>query len=114
MAPLVSTRPARETDVGDIARFVRLLAQYEHLEHRFSATEADFRDALFGPRPRAFADIAELDGRPIGLAIGFYNFSTFAGRAGIYVEDLFVIPEARGLGAGKALLEPGQAVQRAR
>ena len=68
------------------------------------AGEADIARDLFGPAPRAFCDIAEADGRAVGFALWFYNYSTFAGRHGIYLEDLFVRPEARGLGAGKALL----------
>jgi GNAT superfamily N-acetyltransferase len=67
-------------------------------------TEADVRRDLFGENPRAFCEIAEHDGRPVGFALWFYNYSTFRGRAGIYLEDLFVTPEARGVGAGKALL----------
>jgi GNAT superfamily N-acetyltransferase len=68
------------------------------------ATVEDIKTALFGPTPRAYCDIAEADGVPIGFALWFYNFSTFVGRAGIYLEDLYVRPEARGKGAGKALL----------
>jgi len=68
------------------------------------ATEADIAGSLFGPNPRLFCDIAEADGTPVGFAVWFYNYSTFTGRHGIWLEDLFVNPEARGLGAGKALL----------
>lgn len=69
------------------------------------ATEADIRRDLFGETPRCFCDIAEAGGAAVGFALWFYNYSTFRGRAGIYLEDLFVRPEARGLGAGKALLQ---------
>jgi GNAT superfamily N-acetyltransferase len=68
------------------------------------ATEADIRRDLFGENPRCFCDIAEADGQPVGFALWFYSYSTFRGRAGIHLEDLFVTPAARGLGAGKALL----------
>jgi GNAT superfamily N-acetyltransferase len=101
-APLV--RPAAPADAPLIWRFVRLLAEYEHLQDAMKASEADLAAALFGPSPRVRADLVEIDGAPVGFSAWFYNFSTFAGRAGIYVEDLFVLPEARGRGAGKALL----------
>jgi Sortase and related acyltransferases len=97
-------RVATVADAPLILHFIRELAEYERLAHEVEATEADIRRDLFGENPRAFAEIAELDGRPVGFCLWFYNYSTFRGRAGIYVEDLFVLPEARGLGAGKALL----------
>jgi GNAT superfamily N-acetyltransferase len=97
-------RPAEPADAPDIWRFVRLLAEYEHLQHKMLASETDLAQALFGPSPKVFADMVELDGAAVGFSAWFYNFSTFAGRAGIYVEDLFVVPEARGRGAGRALL----------
>ena len=84
--------------------FVVRLAQYERLAHEVSATVADLDAALFGPAPRLFCDIAEVNGAPVGFALWFYNFSTFVGRHGVYLEDLFVLPEARGRGVGKALL----------
>ena len=87
-----------------IYQFVRDLAEYEKLLHEVRATEQAMAAILFGPSPRAFCDIAELDGRPVGSALWFYSVSTFEGRHGIYLEDLFVNPEARGAGAGKALL----------
>lgn len=101
-APFV--RPAAAADAPAIWRFVRLLAQYERLEHEMKATQADLADALFGPSPKVFADMVELDGAVVGFSLCFYNFSTFAGQAGLYIEDLFVLPEARGRGAGRALL----------
>lgn len=97
-------RPATPADAGLIIGFVRDLAEYEHLLHAVEATEADIARDLFGPTPRAVCDIAEVGGEAVGFALWFYNYSTFKGRAGIYLEDLFVRPEARGQGAGKALL----------
>jgi GNAT superfamily N-acetyltransferase len=100
----VSIRPATPADSALILKFIRDLAEYEKLLDSVETSEADIAVALFGPNPRAFADIAEIDGAPVGFALWFYNFSTFVGRHGIYLEDLFVRPEARGSGAGKALL----------
>jgi GNAT superfamily N-acetyltransferase len=101
----VQVRVASPADVALILSFIRDLAEYERLLHEVEATEADIRRDLFGENPRCFCDIAEADGRPVGFALWFYNYSTFRGRAGIYLEDLFVNPGARGLGAGKALLQ---------
>lgn len=100
----VQVRVASPADTPLILSFIRALAEYERLLHAVEATEADIRRDLFGENPRCFCDIAEADGQPVGFALWFYNYSTFRGRAGIYLEDLFVKPEARGLGAGKALL----------
>ncbi len=100
----LSIRPARPGEAGLVLGFIRELAAYEKLAHEVEADEAAIEAALFGENPRAFCDIAERDGEPIGFALWFYNFSTFRGRHGIYLEDLFVRPEHRGLGAGKALL----------
>ena len=100
----VVVRPAVPTDAAQVLAFIRGLAEYEKLLHEVTATEADIARDLFGDRPRLSCDIAEADGAPVGFAIWFYNYSTFMGRHGIYLEDLFVIPQARGLGAGKALL----------
>lgn len=100
----VEIRSATPADAGIIYGFIRALAEYEKLLDEVDATEGDVAQALFGENPRAFCDIAEADGRPVGFALWFYNYSTFRGRHGIYLEDLFVVPEARGLGAGKALL----------
>jgi GNAT superfamily N-acetyltransferase len=100
----VSVRPAVAADGDLILQFIRDLAAYEKLLDDVRATRDDITVALFGDNPKAFCDIAEIDGRPVGFALWFYNFSTFVGRHGIYLEDLFVQPEARGLGAGKALL----------
>lgn len=100
----VSIRSATPADAALIHQFILDLADYEKLLDTVEATEADTAAALFGPKARAFADIAELDGQPVGFALWFYNYSTFVGRHGIYLEDLFVRPSARGAGAGKALL----------
>lgn len=100
----LSIRPSVSGDAALIVRFIKDLAIYEKLEHEAKATEADIRRDLFGPAPRAFCDIAEWAGGPIGFALWFYTYSTFQGRAGIWLEDLFVEPAARGRGAGKALL----------
>ncbi|MDE2488432.1 MAG: GNAT family N-acetyltransferase [Alphaproteobacteria bacterium] len=100
----IHVREATPEDLGLIYRFIRDLAEYEKLLHEVEASEADVRRDLFGPAPRVFCDIAEADGEPVGFALWFYNYSTFRGRHGIWLEDLFVTPEKRGIGAGKALL----------
>ena len=97
-------REATEADVPLILQFIRGLAEYEKLAHKVVATEDLVRRTLFGPRRYAEVIIAEDEGRPIGFALFFHNYSTFLARPGIYLEDLFVIPEARGRGYGKALL----------
>jgi GNAT superfamily N-acetyltransferase len=100
----IAVRPAVECDVPLILSFVRELAEFEKLTHQVTATEELFREHLFGQKPVAEALIAELDGAPVGFALFFYNFSTFLAKPGIYLEDLYVSPAARGHGAGKALL----------
>ncbi|WP_176596991.1 MULTISPECIES: GNAT family N-acetyltransferase [Sphingobium] len=100
----VTIREAAPADIGAIHDFILALADYEKLSHEVKADRATLEKYLFGPRPMAEVLIAENDGQAIGFALFFHNFSTFEGRPGIYLEDLFVIPEARGLGAGKALL----------
>ena len=100
----LTIRKAEERDVALIFSLIRELAAYERLAHEVDATEADIARALFGPQPRVFADIAEWDGEPAGFALWFYNFSTFRGRHGIYLEDLFVRPDFRSRSIGKALL----------
>jgi GNAT superfamily N-acetyltransferase len=100
----LAIRPATPQDAAVIHAFVRELADYENLLHAVEATEGDLAQALFGPAPRVFCDIAELDGEPVGFALWFYTFSTFRGRHGVYLEDLYVRPAARGHGVGKALL----------
>jgi len=99
-----SIRFACEQDVPTILRFIRDLARYERLEHEVVASEDVLRDNLFGARRYAEVLMGEVDGEPAGFALFFHNFSTFIGRPGIYLEDLFVRPEYRGRGYGKALL----------
>ena len=100
----VTIRPAAPAESGLVLAFVRELAAYERLAHEVDATEEALAAALFGPNPRVFADIALWNGEPSGFALWFYNFSTFRGRHGIYLEDLFVRPAFRGHGIGRALL----------
>lgn len=97
-------RSAVPGDAALIVRFVAALAEYEKLSHEAKATEADIARDLFGAEPKVFCEIAEHDGRPVGFALWFYTYSTFQGRHGIWLEDLYVDPAARGLGIGKALL----------
>ena len=100
----VSIRSATPADLPLIAQFIRDLADYEKLAHEVRFDEAKLGEKLFGSRPYAEVVIGEIDGTPQGFALFFHNFSTFEGRPGIYLEDLFVRPEARGSGLGKALL----------
>ncbi len=101
---MLTIRPAVPSDSALVLRFIRELAEYEKLLHEVRTSEDDVRALLFDPTPRAFCDIAEQDGAPVGFAFWFYNVSTFEGRHGIYLEDLYVSPQFRGAGAGKALL----------
>ena len=100
----VSIRPSTPQDCGTILRFVRELAEYERDPDAVEANEAMLADALFATPPAAEALIAERDGVAVGFALFFHNFSTWTGKRGIYLEDLYVTPAARGSGAGKALL----------
>ncbi|QFR33333.1 GNAT family N-acetyltransferase [Ancylobacter sp. TS-1] len=100
----LALRPARPEDAALILAFVRELADYEKLLHEVEATEDDIARDLFGPNPRVFCDIAEWDGQAAGFALWFYNYSTFRGRHGIYLEDLYVSPAFRGRGIAKALM----------
>jgi GNAT superfamily N-acetyltransferase len=95
---------AAESDVPVILKFIRDLAEYEKLLHLVVATEEDIREHVFGANPVAEVLLAYWDSKPVGFALYFRNFSTFLGQAGIYLEDLFVEPEHRGKGIGKALL----------
>jgi GNAT superfamily N-acetyltransferase len=104
MPTTITLRAATPADTPQILRFIRALAEYERLLDRVSATEAALGAALFGPRPYAEVVIAEDGGTPVGFALFFHTFSTFLGQPGIYLEDLFVIPPARGRGVGRALL----------
>ncbi|HCF24045.1 MULTISPECIES: GNAT family N-acetyltransferase [unclassified Novosphingobium] len=100
----IAIRSAAPADLPLIAQLIRDLAEYERLAHEVRFDEAVLGQKLFGARPYAEVLIGELDGTPQGFALFFHNFSTFEGRPGIYLEDLFVRPEARGSGLGKALL----------
>ncbi len=100
----LSIRPARPGEAGLVLTFVRELADYENRSHEVVATEAMLDAALFAAQPRVFCDLAEWDGAPVGFALWFLDFSTFSGRIGIYLEDLFVRPAHRGKGIGKALM----------
>lgn len=99
-----SLRPAAPADLPLLLSFIRELAEYEKLSHACVATEEKLRASLFGPHPYAEIVIAELDGAPVGFALFFHNYSTFLAQPGIYLEDLYVRPDARGHGVGKALL----------
>ncbi|MFK8250282.1 GNAT family N-acetyltransferase [Ancylobacter terrae] len=100
----LTIRPVRPGEGGLVLDFVRELAAYEKLEDKVEATAAGFEASLFGPNPRVFCDIADWDGAPAGFALWFYNYSTFYGRHGIYLEDLFVRPDFRRYGIATALL----------
>jgi len=100
----ITIRPAGRDEVPVVLEFIRDLARYERLEHEVSATEAQLRAALYGERRYAEVVFACRGAEPVGFALYFHNFSTFKGRPGIYLEDLFVRPEARGRGIGKQLL----------
>ncbi|MCY1258691.1 Acetyltransferase (GNAT) family protein [compost metagenome] len=100
----ISLRPARPDDVPLILALIAELAEYEHLSHQMAADAARMHEHLFGPRPYAEVLIGEVDGEAAGFALFFHNYSTFLSQPGIYLEDLFVRPAARGLGLGKALL----------
>src|ERR1700722_4608728 len=95
-------RAARPGDVPTILRFVKALAEFERLADKVTATEAIFANSLFGPRARAECLIAEAGAAPAGIALFFHNFSTFTGKPGLYLEDIFVAPEYRSLGIGLA------------
>lgn len=97
-------RAATAADAGLVLDCIRGLAEYERMADQVVATEALLREQLFGPHPGAEVLIAEWDGAPAGFALFFHNFSTFLGRRGLWLEDLFVFPTFRGLGIGKSLL----------
>lgn len=101
----VRVRPAVPADVPTVHRMITALAEFEKLTHLVVATEADLAAALFGPRPAAEVLLAEREGVAAGFALFFHNFSTFLGRRGLWLEDLFVLPEHRRHGCAKALLK---------
>jgi GNAT superfamily N-acetyltransferase len=96
--------PATESDIPLILSFIKEFAEYVHSAHEVLATEEILRETLFGSKPYAEVIVARLDELPVGFAIFFHNFSTFLGKPGLYLEDLFVLPEFRSQGIGKALL----------
>ena len=96
-------RDAVPADVPVILSLVKELAEFERLSDEVKATPELFHAALFGASPRAFALVCEVAGKPVGTAVCYYNFSTFVGRAGIYVEDIYIQPEFRGRGIGRAV-----------
>ena len=102
---MIVIRPATPADAPLILTLIRELAEYEKMLDEVETTLADVELLLFSGHPKAFCDIAELDGEPVGQALWFYNLSTFTGRHGLYLEDLYVRPRARGKGAGLALLK---------
>jgi GNAT superfamily N-acetyltransferase len=99
-----SIRPATPDDVPLVLSFIRQLAEYERLSHEAVMTEESLRESLFGARPSAEVLLGYAGAAPVGFAVFFHNFSTFLGRRGLYLEDLFIIPEMRGRGFGKAML----------
>jgi GNAT superfamily N-acetyltransferase len=101
---MIQIRPATPTDVPLILRLVRELAEFEREPDAVKATEPMLQTALFGERPAAEVVIAQIDGVPQGFALFFQNFSTWTGLPGLYLEDLYVTPDARGAGVGTALL----------
>ncbi|MBO9663229.1 GNAT family N-acetyltransferase [Dokdonella sp.] len=100
----LAIRAARPDDAATIHALVCELAEYEKLRHEVDATAADTAEALFGTQPRVFAEIARWQGEVAGFSLWFYNYSTFRGRHGLYLEDLYVRPAFRGRGIGKALI----------
>jgi GNAT superfamily N-acetyltransferase len=104
-APAIAIRPAQPDDVPRILAFIRELAIYEKAEHEVTATEAHIRRTLFGEDARARALLCSVDGVDAGFAVYFFNYSTWQGRQGLYLEDLYVSPARRGVGAGKAMLQ---------
>ena len=104
MTESLNIRPAVAADAALIVRFIDALAAYEKLSHEAKATDADILRDLFSADPKVFCEIAEWQGKPVGFTLWFYTYSTFQGRHGIWLEDLFVDPSMRGKGIGKALL----------
>lgn len=100
----LTIRSAEPADVALVLRFIEGLAEYERLSHEAKATVADLERDLFGLAPKVFCELAFAGGEPAGFALWYYTYSTFLGRHGIWLEDLFVEPARRGAGIGKALL----------
>jgi GNAT superfamily N-acetyltransferase len=100
----LTIRPAAEADIPLVLMFIRGLAEYEHLSHLVTATEETLRDALFGARPGAEVLLAFETQTPVGFAVFFHNFSTFLGRRGLWLEDIYIDPAFRRKGYGRALL----------
>ena len=103
-SPVITLRTATAADTSHILAFIRELAEYEQLAHEAVADEAILTTQLFGETPAAEVVLAEVDGQPAGFALFFHNFSTFLGKRGLYLEDLFVRPQYRGFGLGKRLM----------
>jgi GNAT superfamily N-acetyltransferase len=103
VSPPFTLRSATESDIPDVLRLVRGLAEYEKLTQYMTATEADFARLLFGPRALGHAALAEVGAHPVGVALWYFTLNTFAGRAVLFVEDVFVEPAHRGSGIGLAL-----------
>ena len=101
----LTIRRAISGDAALILHYIRALAEFEKLAHEVDATEADINRDLFGDPPRVFCEIAEWEGKSVGFALWFYSFSTFRGKHGVWLEDLFVDPSVRGKGIGKALIQ---------
>ncbi|WP_423196115.1 MULTISPECIES: GNAT family N-acetyltransferase [unclassified Cupriavidus] len=104
MSTQYTLRPATPADSATLFRLIAALAEYEKLTHLVEATPEKIEQALFGARPHAEAIVAEVDGKAVGFALFFHNFSTFLAKPGLYLEDLFVEPAWRGHGLGKAML----------
>ncbi len=100
----LTIREATRADAGIILKFITELAIYEKAESEVQATLSDIEGSLFGQNARAFGLICSQDDEPVGFAVYFYNYSTWLGRAGLYLEDIYVTPDSRGLGAGKAFM----------
>ena len=103
-SPAIRLRAAQPSDIPHVLAFIRELGEYEKLAHEVVADETTLAAQLFGEHPAAEAVIAEEEGEAVGFALFFHNFSTWTGRRGLYLEDLYVTPDARGQGAGRALL----------
>jgi GNAT superfamily N-acetyltransferase len=103
-------RQATAADVAPVFALIRGLADYEHLQHLLTASESDLHDALFGPHPAAECLVADVDARVVSYALFFHNYSTFLGKKGLYLEDVYVHPDYRGKGVGKKMLQAVAAV----